>query len=98
MCHSQQNGISVHSENLDLTELEWRLLSPRLVFEKLQEAPRGKQMKIYGNIVNVPANVVNTVSVLPRLSEQEGTIKVQLKRKFKNSLIIHEPNSLSKQR
>ena len=55
-------------------------------------------MKIYGNIVNVPANVANTVSVLPRLSEQEGTIKVQLKRKFKNSLIIHEPNSLSKQR
>ena len=65
-------------ENLDLAELEWRLVSPRLVFEKLQEAPHRKQMKIYGNIVNVPANVVNTVSV-PRLGEQEGTIKVQLK-------------------
>ena len=70
-------------ENLDLTELEWRLVSPRLVFEKLHEAPRGKQMKICGNIVNVPANVVNTVSVLPRVSEQQGTIKVQLKRKLK---------------
>ena len=79
-------------ENLDLTELEWRLVSPRLVFEKLHEAPRGKQMKIYGNIVNVPANVVNTVSVLPRLGEQEGTIKVQLKRKLKYKSYILSQN------
>ena len=71
------------AENLDLTELEWRLVSPRLVFEKLHEASRGKEMKICGNIANVPANVANTVSVLPRLGEQEGTIKVQLKRKLK---------------
>jgi len=33
--------------------------------------------------VNVPANVVNTVSVLPRLSKEAGIIKVQLKRKLK---------------
>ena len=79
-------------ENLDLTELEWRLVSPRLVFEKLHEAPRGKQMKICGNIVNVPANVVNTVSVLPRLGEQEGTIKVQLKRKLKYKSYILSQN------
>ena len=79
-------------ENLDLTELEWRLVSPRLVFEKLYEAPRGKQMKICGNIVNVPANVVNTVSVLPRLGEQEGTIKVQLKRKLKYKSYILSQN------
>ena len=70
-------------EHLDLRELEWRLVSPRLVFEKLHAAPNGKQMKISGNIVNVPANVVNTVTVLPRLSEQARTIKVQLKRKLK---------------
>ena len=70
-------------KNLDLTELEWRLVSPRLVFEKLHEAPRGKQMKISGNIVNVPANVTNTVIVLPRISEEQGTIKVQLKRRLK---------------
>lgn len=78
MCHSQQNGVSLQAR-----ELEWRLVSPRLVFEKLHEAPRGKQMKICGNIVNVPANVVNTVTVLPRLSQEAGTIKVQLKRKLK---------------
>ena len=80
------------AENLDLTELEWRLVSPRLVFEKLHEAPRGKQMKICGNIVNVPANVANTVSVLPRLGEQEGAIKVQLKRKLKYKSYILSQN------
>ena len=70
-------------ENLDLTELEWRLVSPRLIFQKVHEAARGKQYKIHGNIVNVPADVINTVNILPRLSTETDTIKVQLKRKLK---------------
>ena len=43
------------------------------------QAPRGKQLKINGNVVNVPADVINTVNILSRLPEQTGTIKVQLK-------------------
>ena len=70
-------------ENLDLTELEWRVVSPRLIFQKVHEAARGKQFKIHGNIVNVPADVINTVNILPRLSTETDTIKVQLKRKLK---------------
>ncbi|XP_078352155.1 uncharacterized protein LOC144636825 [Oculina patagonica] len=70
-------------DHLDLTELEWRLVSPRLIFQKIHEAARGKQYKIHGNIVNVPADVVNTVNILPRLSTETDTIKVQLKRKLK---------------
>ena len=46
------------------------------------QAPRGKQLKINGNVVNVPADVINTVNLLPRLPEQTGTIKVQLKRRL----------------
>ncbi|XP_078381394.1 uncharacterized protein LOC144664149 [Oculina patagonica] len=69
--------------HLDLTELEWRLVSPRLIFQKIHEAARGKQFKIHGNIVNVPADVINTVNFLPRLSTETDTIKVQLKRKLK---------------
>ena len=76
-------SLPVKPEELDLSELESRLVSPKLVFEKLYKAPRGKQMKIIGNVVNVPANVVNTVNVLPRLSNESGIIKVQLKRKLK---------------
>ena len=33
-------------------------------------------------IVNVPADVVNTVSTLPRLPNETGTIKVNLKRRL----------------
>ena len=66
----------------DLNELECRLLAPRLAFQKLMEAPRGQQLKIHGNIVNVPADVANTVSSLPRLPNETGTIKVNLKRKL----------------
>ena len=66
----------------DLNELECRLLAPRLAFQKLMQAPRGKQFKISGNIVNVPADITNTVSMLPRLPDETGTIKVNLKRRL----------------
>lgn len=66
----------------DLNELECRLLAPRIAFEKLLQAPRGGQLKIYGNIVNVPADVNSTISVLPRLPHESGTISVNLKRRL----------------
>jgi hypothetical protein len=65
-----------------LNELECRLLAPRLAFQKLMQAPRGKQLKISGNIVNVPADIANTVGMLPRLPNETGTIKVNLKRRL----------------
>ena len=46
------------------------------------QAPRGNQLKIKGNVVNVPADVNNTVNILPRLPQESGTIKVQLKRRL----------------
>ena len=74
---------------LDLNELEWRLLAPRIAFQKLMQAPRRKQFKLQGNVVNVPADVTNTVTMLPRLPTETATIKVNLKRKlqFKSSAL-----------
>ena len=66
----------------DLNELECRLLAPKIAFQKLMQAPRGKQLKINGNIVNVQADVANTVSMLPRLPSETSTIKVNLKRRL----------------
>jgi hypothetical protein len=66
----------------DLNELECRLIAPRLAFQKIFQAPRGGQLKIMGNVVNVPADVNNTVNMLPRLPHETGTIKVQLKRRL----------------
>ena len=73
----------------DLNELEYRLLASRLAFQKLMQAPRGKPFKINGNIVNVPADVTNSVSLLPQLPNEECTIKVNLKRKlqYKSSVL-----------
>ena len=66
----------------DLNELECRLLAPRIAFQKLMQAPRGRQFKMHGNIVSVPADVRNTVTMLPRLQSQTGTVKINLKRKL----------------
>lgn len=73
----------------DLNELECRLLALRIAFQKLMQAPRGKQLKIHGNIVNVPADVSNTVRILPRLPSGTCTIKVNLKRRlqYKSSAV-----------
>ena len=85
------NGMAfpVKPDFFDLNELECRLLAPRIAFQKLMQAPRGRQLKIHGNIVNVPADVTHTVSILPRLQNQTATIKVNLKQmlKFKSSAL-----------
>ena len=79
-----KNGMSFPAKPdfFDLNELECRMLAPRLAFEKFLQAPRGNQFKIKRNVVNVPAEVNNTVNMLPRLPQESGTIKVQLKRRL----------------
>ena len=74
----------------DLNELECRLLAPRLAFQKIIQAPRGKQFKITRNVVNVAADLTTSISLLPRLPTQTATIKVNLKRKlqYKSSAVL----------
>ena len=52
----------------DLNELECRLLAPRLAFEKLLQAPKGGQLDIYGNIVNVTADFNGTISTVTKVT------------------------------
>ena len=75
-------GFPMKPEFFDLNELECRLLAPRIAFQKLMQAPQGRQLKIHGNIVNVPADVAHTVTMLPQLHSQTATIKVNLKHKL----------------
>ena len=74
-------GFPMKTEFFYLNELECRLLASRIAFQKLMQAPRGRQFKIHGNIVNVPADVAHTATH-PRLHSQTATIKVNLKRKL----------------
>ena len=57
------NFPEIPKELQGLYPLEWRLLSPRLPFMKMYAG----QYKIRGNVVNVPADVTNTVQSLPRM-------------------------------
>ena len=67
---------------LQLTQLEERLVSPRLAFMQVRELPRGGQYNIKGNVVNVPADVNLTVQQLPRMLDDNETIPVKFKRKL----------------
>jgi len=65
---------------LDLTPLEERLVSPRIPFMQIRELPRGGQLLIQGNVVNVPSDVNSTVHTLPRPINESQTIPIKLKR------------------
>ena len=67
---------------LNLTSLEERLISPRIPFMQIRELPRGGQLSIHGNIVNVPSDVNSTVHCLPRLISESQTIPIKLKRRL----------------
>ena len=75
-------GFPVKPQCLNLTPLEERLISPRIPFMQIRELPRGGQLSIHGNVVNVPADVNSTVSTLPRSINESQTIPVKLNRRL----------------
>lgn len=69
-------GLSFPSipNELKLSQLEERLVSPRLPFMQLREMPRGGQVNIRGNVVNVTADVNSNIKSLPRMMSDNETI------------------------
>lgn len=49
---------------------------------QIRELPRGGQLTIHGNIVNVPSDVNSTVHTLPRPISGKQTIPIKLKRRL----------------
>ncbi|PFX12197.1 hypothetical protein AWC38_SpisGene23881 [Stylophora pistillata] len=47
-------------------------------------APRGRQFKIHGNVVNVPAEVSETMNMLPRLPSETGTMNLKCSHECKS--------------
>lgn len=74
---------------LNITEMEERLITPRIPFMQVMEKPRGGQRSLKGNVVNVPSDVNTTVKSLPRTLSESETIQVKLKRKtsFKHHVL-----------
>ncbi|CAF1246493.1 unnamed protein product [Rotaria sordida] len=67
-----------------LTELEERLISPRIPFMIIRTLGFCKQFGLKGNLVNVPMSVDTNVSILPRSFSDTHTIQLKLMRQMKN--------------
>ena len=67
---------------LDLHQLEERLISLRIPFMQIRELSRGGQYSLKGNVINVPLDSQPTVSCLPRPMDENFTVAVQLKKKL----------------
>ena len=84
LCKGEQNDFPSQKPDVlkDLTPLEEQLISPRIPLMQVRELPSGGQLSIHGNVVNVPADVNSTVSVLPRPINESQTIPIKLKRRL----------------
>jgi len=61
-------------------KLERVLVSKRLLFKKIVIMPKGQSPKLKGNICNVPVEVNDKVTTLPREPTNNGFLLVKLKR------------------
>ena len=77
---------------LRLHPLEERLVALRTPFMQIRELPRGRQLTVKGNVVNVPADVTTTVKTLPRTLDDGQTIPVKFKRKLVYKSSVHSEN------
>ena len=69
-------------KELDLHQLEERLIALRIPFMQIRELPRGGQYSLKGNVINVPVDIQPTVSCLPRPMDENFTVAIQLKKKL----------------
>ena len=82
---------------LNLSNLEERLISLRIPFMQIRALNSGGQFSIKGSIVNVPADIEPTIQALPRLCNQSETIPVKLKRmkEFKHAVATENVRPLA---
>jgi len=71
-------------ECLNFTPLEERLKFQCIPFMQiiLCELPRGRQLPIHGNVVNVPSDVNSIYRLLPKPINESQTIPITLKSKL----------------
>ena len=74
-------------KELELFPLEERLIALRIPFMQIRELPRGRQLSVKGNVVNVPVDIQPVVEALPRPFNENVTVAVKLKKKCHLNLV-----------
>jgi hypothetical protein len=65
-----------------LTDLEERLVSPRIAFLQLRALGPDRQLGIVGNVVNVPINNEEVLRCIPRTYDQSETVQLKFMRRL----------------
>ena len=78
---------------LNLHQLEERLIALRIPFMQIRELPRGGQYSLKGNVINVPVDIQPTINCLPRPMDENFTVAIQLKRNFHIKKLISKKMS-----
>ena len=77
---------------LDLHQLEERLISLRIPFMQIRELPRGGQYSLKGNVINVPVDIQPTVSCLQDPWMKILLLLIQLKKKLSYKKVDFKEN------
>ena len=77
---------------LNLHQLEERLIALRIPFMQIRELPRGGQYSLKGNVINVPVDIQPTINCLPRPMDENFTVAIQLKKKLSYNKVDFKEN------
>ena len=91
---SVTNGMKwpIKPPELNLHQLEERLIALRIPFMQIRELPRGGQYSLKGNVINVPVDIQPTVNCLPRPMDDNFTVAIQLKKKLSYKTVDFKEN------
>ena len=91
---SVTNGMKwpIKPPELNLHQLEERLIALRIPFMQIRELPRGGQYSLKGNVINVPVDIQPTINCLPRPMDDNFTVAIQLKKKLSYKTVDFKEN------
>ena len=76
----------------DIRRLEKIIISKRLLYKKITIMPKGLAPKMKGTICNIPINAEDICNVLPRGMDNNGIVRVALKKRMQfKSNVYFEP-------
>ena len=77
---------------LNLHQLEERLIALCIPFMQIRELPRDGQYSLKGNVINVPVDIQPTINCLPRSMDENFTVAIQLKKKLSYKKVDFKEN------